>query len=78
MSKFHVELKSEGVRELLKSAEMGAICRELAEGIARRAGSGYLVTTHVGVNRVNASVMTDTKEAKQDNMKNNTLLKAMG
>lgn len=75
--KFHVELISEGVRALLQSGEMAAICQGLATGIAGRAGSGYVVTTHVGKTRVNASVMTETAEAMRDNMKNNTLLKAV-
>lgn len=78
MAKFHVELNSDGVRELLQSSEMTDICRSLAEGIAGRAGAGYEVTTYRGKNRVNASVHAATNEATQDNLKNNTLLKAVG
>jgi hypothetical protein len=73
-----VELNSDGVQALLKSGEMMGMCKSLAEGIASRAGgAGYQVTTHTGPTRVNASVMTATKEAARDNMKNNTLLKAV-
>ena len=72
-----VELNSEGVRELLKSPEMKAYCEQLARGIAGRAGDGYQVTTYTGRTRVNASVIAATSEAKRDNMKNNTLLKAV-
>lgn len=72
-----IELNSEGVRELLKSDAMKAYCRQLAEGIAGRAGEGYEVTTFTGATRVNASVMAATNAAKRDNMKNNTLLKAV-
>ena len=72
-----VELNSDGVRELLRSPEMAAVCQEQARMIANRAGDGYTVSTFTGANRVNASVMTETTEAMQDNLKNNTLLKAV-
>ena len=75
--KFRIELNSEGVRELLKSAEMEAICREQANAIAARAGDGYTVSTYSGRTRVNASVITATSKAARDNLKNNTLLKAV-
>lgn len=72
-----VELNSEGVRSLLKSGEMAAICRSHAQAIANRAGPGYGVSSYVGRNRVNASAYTATREAEEDNKKNNTLLKAV-
>ena len=74
---YEVELNSEGVRELLRSSEMMAICRSHAQAIANRAGSGYEVTTYTGKNRVNASVHAATEEAYKDNLENNTLLKAV-
>lgn len=77
MGKFRIELNAEGVRELLRSSEMMAVCREHAERIAERAGTGYEVTTYTGENRVNASVHAATEEAYRDNLKNNTLLKAV-
>ena len=76
-AKFRIELNSEGVKELLRSPEMAAICKEHARTIANRAGSGYGVSTYTGVTRVNASVITETMEAVRDNAKNNTLLKAV-
>jgi hypothetical protein len=72
-----VELNSDGVRELLKSPEMMGLCKNIANGIAGRAGDGYMVTTYTGTNRVNASVYAVTEEARRDNLKNNTLLKAV-
>lgn len=74
---FRIELNREGVRELLRSGEMAEICKSHADRIAARAGSGYEVTTHTGRNRVNASVHAATDEAYRDNLKNNTLLKAV-
>lgn len=78
MAKVRIELNSEGVRNLLKSAEIAEICRTHAQEIAGRAGSGYEVTTYTGKTRVNASVHAATDEAYRDNLKNNTLLKAVG
>lgn len=76
--KVRIELNSEGVRELLKSAEIMAVCRGHADRIAGRAGDGYEVTTYTGKTRVNASVHAATDKAYRDNLKNNTLLKAVG
>lgn len=78
MSKVKFELNRAGVRELLRSQEMMNVCRESANTIANRAGDGYEVDTYVGANRVNASVYAATPEARKDNLKNNTLLKARG
>ena len=79
MSKgFKFKADRAGIGELLKSQEMMNICAEYANAVQARAGEGYLVTTFVGKNRVNASVMADTYEARQDNYENNTLLKALG
>ena len=56
---------------------MEAICKQQAQEIKNRVGDGYLVTTYTGRNRVNASVYAVTDQAKRDNLKNNTLLKAV-
>lgn len=78
MNKFKFKLNTRGVSELLKSAEAEQVCREYAEEIRGRAGAGYVVTTHRGKSRVNASVKAETDEAWRDNLENNTLLKARG
>lgn len=78
MSSVKIELNSEGVRQLLKSPEMMAICQELADDVAVRCGDGYVTSAHTGVNRVNVSVYTESKDAMKDNAKNNTVLKALG
>lgn len=76
--RYRIELNSEGVRDMLRSPEMMAVCKDLANQIATRAGTGYEVTTYTGKTRVNASVHAATDEANRDNLKNNTLLKAVG
>ncbi len=75
--KLVVKLNREGVRAMLKSEEMKEICAEHAQEIMERCGSGYEMDTYVGQNRVNAMVTASTYQAKADNMRNNTLLKAM-
>lgn len=75
--KIRIELNSEGVRALLRSPEIASACQAQANAIAGRAGGGYSVSVYTGANRANASVITETSEAIRDNMKNNTLLKAV-
>lgn len=76
--KVEVELNSAGIQELLKSAEIESVCKEYADKVANRAGDGYEVNTQVGKTRVNAMVYADSFAARKDNLKNNTLLKALG
>lgn len=78
MSNVTIKLRSEGVRELLRSPEMLEVCRQYAEDMGSKLGSGYEVSTYTGTNRVNASVHAVSSAAKQDNLDNNTMLKAVG
>ena len=77
MPNVRIELNSPGVRELLRSEEMMAICKEHADKALSNLGEGYEVTTHTGRNRVNAEVAAVSYEAKLDNSRNNTILKAI-
>lgn len=77
MSNFRFKLNRAGVRELLKSKPMQEIVVGHAKNAQSRLGDGYKTDTHVGKNRVNASVWTGTKEAVEDNSENNSLLKAV-
>nr|DAT29689.1 MAG TPA: type I neck protein [Bacteriophage sp.] len=74
-SKFNLSYK--GVGELLKSEEMQAVLTSKARDIRERCGDGYEQDIHVGETRANASVSATTYKAKKDNLKNNTLLKAV-
>ena len=56
---------------------MQNVLEEKATGIRNRAGEGYKQDTYVGKTRANAMVYADSYAAKRDNMKNNTLLKAV-
>lgn len=74
--KVRIELNSAGVQELLH--ECGeTICYELAEKARNKCGDGYDYDMLVATKRTVASVYTDTPEAMVDNMKNNTILKAL-
>lgn len=78
MNKVKVELNREAVREMLRSQEMVKICEEHANKALSRLGEGYEVTSMVGKNRCNASVAAKTQEARKENAKNNTIMKAVG
>lgn len=77
MSNFTVKLNTSGVRELLKSKELQDGLDEIARGIAGRAGDGYASDTKQMPTRVIASAYTDTRKAYFNNLKDNTLLKAV-
>ena len=77
MSNVKIKLNSKGVRELLSSEEMKAICKERAEAIRGRCGDGYECDAYTGKRRVNARVWASSAKARRDNAKNNTILKAL-
>ena len=78
MSKMKIVLNSQGVRELLKSSAIASACEEQAQAVASRAGEGYTIEQRNYAERTGYIVNADTNEAKKDNLKNNTLLKALG
>ena len=79
MSKLKVKLNLAELNRIRKSEEMQDICQKQASKIARRAGKGYAAAApHFTERRVIINVYAETKDAKRDNLKNNTLLKAIG
>lgn len=75
--KVKFQLNRAGVRELMKSPEMMEICRNYAESAVNRLGDGYETSTYVGKSRVNAEVKAVTYQAAADNLRNNSILKAV-
>lgn len=71
------ELNRDGVRTLLRSDEMMAVCQNYADNAMRSLGSGYSTSQHKGRNRVNVEVKADTFQARKKNLENNTILKAI-
>ena len=75
MAKMKFELNRAGVSRLLKSPEMRSVIEANAASVQKNAGDEYVVK--YGKNRVVAFVETGSDEAAQDNLDNNTLLKAV-
>lgn len=72
-----IELNDAGIQELLK--EVGTnTCGPMADRIAQSCGDGYASDIHDVGSRVVASVYTESKEAMQDNLENNTILRNLG
>lgn len=76
-NKVDFKLNRDGVRSLLKSPEMQSICLEYANNALGRLGPGYEVSSFSGRNRVNAEVRAESFSARRDNLKNNSILKAV-
>lgn len=71
------KLNKTGVKSLMKSEEMQTIINDKASEALKRLGEGYKTDAYVGKNRANAMVYADTYKAKSDNLKNNSILKAV-
>ena len=71
------ELNTAGVRELMLSDEMMAVCNKYASAAVSRLGAGYEASSYHGKTRVNASVMAVTHKAKKENLETNSILKAV-
>lgn len=78
MAKVKIELNSSGIRQLLKSEEMGQMLKQQAEQVRARCGSGYSTDLYQASSRVIAGVFAETAEAAKQNSRENTLLKAFG
>ena len=78
MDKVKMELNSSGIRQLLKSEEMGQMLKQQAEQVRARCGSGYSTDLYQASSRVIAGVFAETAEAAKQNSRENTLLKALG
>lgn len=76
--KVEFELNSDGVKELLKGAEMQSIIRECATAVLDSAGDLYEMEMKEGANRCWATVRPANAHGYYSNLKHNTLLKALG
>ena len=77
MSKMEFKLNRAGVRSLMQSEEMQSTLKNKASDAVSRLGPGYESDVYIGKNRANAMVYADSFEAKRDNSKNNSILKAV-
>ena len=78
MIKVEVEIDSKGARDLMRSEEVMQLCESYANDAMGKLGNGYLLTSHIGKNRLNVSIKAMTREARRDQYENNTILKAIG
>lgn len=77
MSKAVFELNLAGLNQLMKSAEMQRILAESAIAVEGAAGDGYEGKVKVATWTALAKIYPITGKAARDNVKNNTLLKAL-
>lgn len=77
MAKTNFKLNRAGVRQLLRSDEAELFCRNIAQKAANGLGEGYKASSYKGKNRANASVRAQTYQAKAENLRNNSILKAV-
>lgn len=73
-----LKLNSQTVRQLLYSQEIRGVLTTMGNDFVKRLGNGYGVTLFSGHDRVRAIVTTTDEESANDNLDNNTLLKAVG
>ncbi len=78
MADVDFKLDRQGVRELLTSEEMKAVCESYAASTVSSLGDGYEYDSYVGQNRARATVWASSEQAIQDNSDNNSMLKALG
>lgn len=77
MSSVKIELNSAGIKQFLHSREVAKCVKNYADKAADRLGEGYKSDYKHMPTRVIASVYTDTDEARQQNLQENSLLKAV-
>lgn len=78
MANYKFELDKAGVGKLLKSEEMTEALLKEARKVLNRLPHGYGMSSGMTTQRAKVSVGTRTRAAASDNLKNNTLLKALG
>ena len=78
MSNIKFKLNSAGVRELLRSEEIAGICMEHARRVQASAGPDYEAEERHYPERTGAAVRPANAAGHFDNLRNNTLLKALG
>lgn len=77
MTDLEFTLNSEGIGKLLKSDEIGEVTAQFGQTILNRCGSGYTMDTRVGKYRNISRITAVSEDAIADNLRNNTLLKAL-
>lgn len=77
-TKVRIVLNRSGVKELLKSDAIMQVCKDYAYSAQASLGDGYEVSYRAGKNRANAQIKAVSRKAKLQNLRNNSILKALG
>ena len=77
MSKVYIEINDAGIQELLHDVGE-VVCGPLAQEAAAACGDGYGSDVYDVGQRNVASVYAATYEAYKDNLRNNTIMRALG
>lgn len=77
MGNVRIKLNSGGVRELLKSEEVEKMCMDFANSAVAKLGNSYAADVRRYPERTASIVLARSYEAKNDNVDNNTILKAL-
>lgn len=73
-----LRLNYDTVRQMLNSKELVDALTKLAEQKKDTLGDGYAIEQQKTKDRVRILIKTDSEKAVQENLDNNTLLKAVG
>lgn len=77
MANVRIELNESAVRDLMRSPEIQRELEAAAETVMSRLPDGYSKDIYTGKTRSNVAIWPSTEEARKDNLKNDTLLKAV-
>ncbi|WRS29611.1 hypothetical protein U6G28_08795 [Actinomycetaceae bacterium MB13-C1-2] len=75
MAKHKFVANHEGFREILRRQSTQQRILGICQEVASRMGEGYVADVQPGKNRAQGMVKPATREADEDNRRNNTLLK---
>lgn len=73
-----VVLNESGIRDLLNSSDVQKHLLNTARQVSSRAGGGYTVDVEPGRRRAHARVETASEEAFEQELANNSLIRALG
>lgn len=76
-NKIRIEVNSDGIQAILKSAEVQADLRSRAARIAAAGGPGMEASSWTGRTRARASVITATGKARRSEATNRALTRAL-
>lgn len=78
MNKVKFELNMPGLNEIMKSGEMQNFLLRAGQAVAQNAGTDYEAEVHQADFVAISNVYPTTFKSRSDNIRNNTLLKAVG